>query len=719
MKSDNNNANEKLRQARHLFLNRTRREQAILQILIDSISDEVWFCDADANLIMANKAAFKGLGMERQKDILRPMSDWLSQLEIYNADGQPRAPQDSPMQQSLEGKTLVDFKEVIRNPGTGELRHRLVNSAPIRSGDGHIVGALAVVRDITEQWHMEEARRRSDALLKQTQALAKVGGWEVDLITGHGIWTDEAYRIYGVARGDIDPGDIVRCMSFYRPEAIPVLKAAFDRAVNQGDPYDLELEFTRADGQRIWVRTIGIPETRDGKVVRIHGNIMDITERKQAESDMVAYKNIVSSTDDFISFVDTDYNYRVVNDAYLRLNNKKREDIVGHPVSDIIGKTVFNEIAKKELDRCFSGEIVTYSLWFDYAGVGRRFMAVTYSPYVENGHVAGAIVNGKDITDLKRTQNKLEMAYAELSVREGIAHKFLTVEKDRVYNDVLDILLKEFASEYGYIGYLNDDGNLVCPSMTGDIWEQCRMSDKQIVFPRSCWAGLWGRSLEEKRTIIANHGLNPPVGHIPVKNALAVPILVNDVLLGQFMFANKAAGYRRKDAEKLERIAAFIAPILKARLEKEKNQFALKETAQQLERQNIALNVLLDNREREKKKLVDDLVDNVERLVLPYFDEARKSKKQSDLLTLLKIIERNTLVSIQFLDKPIARLYRRLTSMEIQVADMIKLDKSSKEIADTLNLSLRSVYFHRNNIRRKLGICNRKTNLRSHLISFR
>jgi DNA-binding CsgD family transcriptional regulator len=154
-------------------------------------------------------------------------------------------------------------------------------------------------------------------------------------------------------------------------------------------------------------------------------------------------------------------------------------------------------------------------------------------------------------------------------------------------------------------------------------------------------------------------------------------------------------------------------------LEKEKYQKDLKDAAQQLERRNIALSVLLDNREREKKRLADDLVANVEQLVLPYFDEARKSRKLDDLTTLVEIIERNIRESIRSLDKPAARLYRRLTSMEIQVADLIKSGKTSKEIAGALNISLRSVYFHRNNIRRKLGIHNRKANLKSHLISFR
>jgi PAS domain S-box-containing protein len=719
MGSQNRHINKKWREARQLFLARTRRERTILQTLIDSIPDEVWFCDAEANLTLANKAAFEGLGLEHAEDVYEAMGKWLPKLEIYTADGRPRPHEYAPLLRALEGKILRDVHEVVRHPVNGKMLHRLVSSAPIMADDGAIVGALAVVHDVTEQRHMEDARRRIEMLLNRTQSLTKVGGWELDVATGQVIWTDEVYRIYGVEPDAYDPSDVSRDMSFFAPQAQSVLKRAFQRALDHGEPYDLELGFNRTDGRHIWVRTVGIPETRGGQVLRISGNIMDITERKRAELDLVAYKNIVSSTNDIISLVDKNYQYRVVNDVYLKLHDKTREQIIGHHVIDLLGRKVFDEVIKQNFDRCFAGETVKFTLWFDYPGEGRRLLAVTYFPYVENGRITGAIVNGKDITDLQLVQEQLEKAYNDLSAREQIARLFLLADEDHVYGEVTDLLLKVFGCKWGFIAHLNEAGDLVCPSFSGDIRERRPIPEKSMVFPQSCWAGSWGRSLQEKRSMKANQALALPNGHIALSNALAAPILLEDELIGQLLLANKDRGFTDGDRVQLERIATFIAPILKERLEKEKYQKDLKDAAQQLERRNIALSVLLDNREREKKRLADDLVANVEQLVLPYFDEARKSRKLDDLTTLVEIIERNIRESIRSLDKPAARLYRRLTSMEIQVADLIKSGKTSKEIAGALNISLRSVYFHRNNIRRKLGIHNRKANLKSHLISFR
>jgi len=78
---------------------------------------------------------------------------------------------------------------------------------------------------------------------------------------------DEVYRIYGVGR-DFDPSDVRSAVGFYAPEHVPVIEQAFRRARELGEPYDLELQFIRADGQHIWVRTIGNPVMENGRVVR-------------------------------------------------------------------------------------------------------------------------------------------------------------------------------------------------------------------------------------------------------------------------------------------------------------------------------------------------------------------------------------------------------------------------------------------------------------------
>ena len=173
--------------------------------------------------------------------------------------------------------------------------------------------------------------------------------------------------------------------------------------------------FLRSDGRVIWLNVTAAPiplETYG--IVVAYG---DITERKRLERDLHAYKNIVSSTDDFISLIDPGYVYRIVNDSYLRLNQKRSEEIVGHPVADLVGEEIFNTMIKKRFDRCIRGEIVRFQSWFDYAEEGRRCMDITYSPYMENGTVNGITVNGRDVTEQKRVEERLMELNATLEKR--------------------------------------------------------------------------------------------------------------------------------------------------------------------------------------------------------------------------------------------------------------------------------------------------------------
>jgi PAS domain S-box-containing protein len=145
-----------------------------------------------------------------------------------------------------------------------------------------IAGFVMNVSDVTESKKAEVELRRMQALLNEAQAIAKLGGWEFDVASKRAMWTDEVYRIYGVG-ADYDPNDIGKDMNYYSSESASIFQRAFQRAVELGEPYDLELEFIRANGERIWVRTTAKPILENGKVVRLTGNLMDITERKRAE----------------------------------------------------------------------------------------------------------------------------------------------------------------------------------------------------------------------------------------------------------------------------------------------------------------------------------------------------------------------------------------------------------------------------------------------------
>ncbi len=140
--------------------------------------------------------------------------------------------------------------------------------------------------------------------------------------------------------------------------------------------------------------------------------------------------------------------------------------------------------------------------------------------------------------------------------------------------------------------------------------------------------------------------------------------------------------------------------------------------ARSLEDVNTALKVLLKQREGDKGDLEEKVLSNVKELVLPYVAMLNNTRLDARQAGYVSIIESSLddIVS-PFLGK-LSSKYFGLTPREIQIADLIKHGKTSKEIAELLNVSTRAVEFHRENLRGKLGLKNRSANLRSHLLGF-
>jgi PAS domain S-box-containing protein len=136
----------------------------------------------------------------------------------------------------------------------------------------------------TLQHHVQQLRT-SEALLAEMGRMSGVGGWELDVRTGKGVWTEEVFEIHGLDK-NLDPGGL-KSIEFYTPEARPVIAEAVRRCMQQGESYDLELQFINASGQTRWIHTIGKADLEHGK---IYGTFQDITDRKLAD-DLLKQKN--------------------------------------------------------------------------------------------------------------------------------------------------------------------------------------------------------------------------------------------------------------------------------------------------------------------------------------------------------------------------------------------------------------------------------------------
>jgi DNA-binding CsgD family transcriptional regulator len=136
-----------------------------------------------------------------------------------------------------------------------------------------------------------------------------------------------------------------------------------------------------------------------------------------------------------------------------------------------------------------------------------------------------------------------------------------------------------------------------------------------------------------------------------------------------------------------------------------------------LEEANTALRVLLRKREEDKRELEEKVLANVKELVNPYLERLRNTSLDSHQKAHVEIIESNLNEIISPFLHQLSSKYLNFTPREIEVATLVKEGKATKEIAEILNLSMNAVDFHRKNIREKLGLKNKKANLRTHLLS--
>lgn len=137
-----------------------------------------------------------------------------------------------------------------------------------------------------------------------------------------------------------------------------------------------------------------------------------------------------------------------------------------------------------------------------------------------------------------------------------------------------------------------------------------------------------------------------------------------------------------------------------------------------LEELNSALKVLLKRREDDKEELEQNVVANVRELVAPYIRQLKQSRLEDRQRSLVLILESNLKEIVSPFLSRVSMNLLNLTPTETQVANFVKQGKTTKEIADMLGLSPRTIESHRESIRKKLGIKNKKSNLRTHLLSF-
>ncbi|MDD5233175.1 MAG: PAS domain S-box protein [Syntrophales bacterium] len=250
--------------------------------LVDFLPIPVFEMDQHAYIISGNPAVHELFGVTPED-----VENGLNAYRLIIPEEVEKAKQTVMKRFAGEKEIGTEFTGVRKD---GSRFPMIIYGSPIIRR-GRPVGLRGAIIDLTERKKAEESLRKSSASLADAQRIAHIGNWEWDIRTGETSWSDEIYRILGVAR-DSFGRRYEDLLDLIHPEDRAVVKGAVNRAVHTGAPAENSYRISRADGSiaEIAERIEAIPGG-DGRTAKLLGIIQDVTERKKADKKLQKAKD--------------------------------------------------------------------------------------------------------------------------------------------------------------------------------------------------------------------------------------------------------------------------------------------------------------------------------------------------------------------------------------------------------------------------------------------
>jgi len=325
--------------------------------------------------------------------------------------------------QVLDTGDAVYGAEYGLDPPSGDRIWVTVNAGPIRDELGEVEYVVLSMIDVTDRRAQTAELERQLDLFQKAEDIAKVGAWEYTVENEELWWSDEVARIHGTEDGETP--SVEEAFAFYHPEDRPRLEACFERAVERGEPYELELRITDADGVERWVRTRGEPQFEDGEVVRVRGTIQEITDRKERETELRQMTRAVDAAPIGVVVTDPtreDNPLTYVNQGFLSVTGYDREDVLGRNCRFLQGEETA-EATVAELRRAVDAEEPISTVIRNYRADGTAFWnQLEIAPIRdESGAVVNFIGFQQDVTE--RVQSRRQFQMLDRYLRHNLRNK--------------------------------------------------------------------------------------------------------------------------------------------------------------------------------------------------------------------------------------------------------------------------------------------------------
>jgi len=332
-----------------------RESEERYRLITENAGDNISIYDLNLRCTYTSPAAERLIGYTPQEIVGKSLESLLTPDSLAQA----RQAFEEEMILEAEGsadparKRILVSEEYHKNGSTIWVEDTL---SFLRDADGQPTAILSVSHDITDRKRAEEELRRHEKDLRESQRIAHVGSWRLDLATNEVVWTEELYHMYGFDPL-LPPLPYTEHMKLFTPESWERLSTALARTRETGIPYTLELETVRKDGSYGWMWVHGEADVDSaGKTVSLWGAAQDITFRKRAEQELRKSQLITENMPVGL------YLYRLEDfsdDRTLRMvyANPAVKALTGLGPEDVVGRTLdenFPGLRSQGIPQCYA-----------------------------------------------------------------------------------------------------------------------------------------------------------------------------------------------------------------------------------------------------------------------------------------------------------------------------------------------------------------------------
>jgi PAS domain S-box-containing protein len=621
-----------------------RKNESKHRTLLEHLPQKIFHKDRHSVYVSCNENYARDLKIKSEE--IKGKTDYefypKKLAEQYRADD--KKIMASGKMENIEEKYIQDGQEVWVNTA----------KTPIKDEKGNVTGILGIFWDITPRKRAEEALRKSeeklDAMLRSIGDHMSMMDKDLNIV-----WANKtAMKVFG--------DDIVgkKCFEVYhrRKEPCEPYPCLTLKAFQDGKVHEHDTETIDKDGKISHYHCTANVALRDkeGKPTTVIEISRDITNRKRAEEALRKSREklagIIESVPDAMIMMDKEFNIVWTNDIAKGLSGP-----------DLIGSKCYTTYHMRDtvckpciVQQCFDdGRVHEFETEMTDTNGNQRIFWCTASvaARAEDGHPAMVVESLRDITKRKHAQTEIEALKQQVEFILGATKTGLDII-DSDYN--IRFIDPEWKKVYG------DPADRKCYEYFMDNSEPCS----------GC--GIT-KAMETKAPVVTEEVLAKEANR-PIQ-VTTIPFQNDD---GEWLFAEVNVDItERKQAEEAlrEREAVLEARTI------------------ELEETNSALRVLLKRMDKDKKAHEEKVTLNLKELVLPHIEKLKRNRLDAKSMVYLSLLESNLNDIVSPFLHSLSSKYLDFTPTEIQVASLVRYGKTTKDIAELLDSSYRTIESHR------------------------